>query len=269
MPLRLPLTLALAAGSMAFAPPLQAATVTVVHGVPGFRADVYVNGKKALTGFQAGAMTTPIHLPAGRYHLAIRPAGASPNSTPVLAATVTLTGSENASVVAHLNAQGKPMISLYRNNVAPIAMGHSRLTFRQVAAAPPVDVLVNGKTLFRNVPNSAERTAIVSSHTYSVAVVSAGTKHRIWGAASVSVRPAQIYIAYAVGSTKKGSVDQLVQQIRDPAPTPTRVQAGDSGLAAPAGNGQWWTAVAEALAALALATGALITWRTRARRISS
>ena len=267
MPLRLALTLALAAGSMAFAPPLQAATVTVVHGVPGFRADVYVNGKKALTGFQAGAMTTPIHLPAGRYHLAIRPAGASPHSTPALAATVTLTDSENASVVAHLNAQGKPMISLYRNNVAPIAMGHSRLTFRQVAAAPPVDVLVNGKTLFRNVPNSAERTTVVSSHTYSVAVVSAGTKHRIWGPASVSVRPSRIYIAYAVG--KKGSVDQLVQQIRDPAPTPTRVQAGDSGLAAPGGSGSWWTSVAEALAMLAVAGGALITWRTRARRISS
>ena len=75
MPLRLALTLTLAAGTMALAPPLQAATVTVVHGVPGFRADVYVNGKKALTGFPAGAMTTPIHLPAGLYHLAIRPAG--------------------------------------------------------------------------------------------------------------------------------------------------------------------------------------------------
>jgi hypothetical protein len=263
------LALTVAAGSIALAQPLQAATVTVVHGVPGFRADVYVNGKKALTGFQAGAMTTPIHLPAGRYHLAIRPAGASPHSAPTLAATVTLTGDENASVVAHLNAKGKPMISLYRNNVAPIAAGHSRLAFRHVAAAPAVDVVVNGRRLFQNVPNSAERTAIVPARTYSVAVVRAGTHDPIWGPASVSVRPSRIYIAYAVGSAKKGSLDQLVQQIRDPAPPPTRMQAGDSGLAAAGQQSVWWTTLVEGLAAVALAAGVLISWRTRARRPAS
>jgi hypothetical protein len=188
MPLRLALTLAIAAGGMVLAPPLQAATVTVVHGVPGFRADVYVNGKKALTGFQAGAMTTPIHLPAGRYHLAIRPAGAAPSSAPALAASVTLGARENASVVAHLDAQGKPMISLYRNDVSSVAVGRSRFTFRQVAASPPVDVLVDGRPVFRDVGNSAERTTTVPAHTYTVSVVRAGTHHRLWGPAPVSVR---------------------------------------------------------------------------------
>src|SRR4051812_20506035 len=105
--------LAVLAAMLVAAAPASAATVTVVHGIPAFPADVYVNGKKALSGFEAGQMTDPIDLPAGSYQLAIRKAGSPASSKPALSGSLTLKKDSNASVVGHLDGTGKPSLSVY------------------------------------------------------------------------------------------------------------------------------------------------------------
>ena len=66
------------------------ATVTVLHALPGFTADVYVNGKLTLSGFKPETAAGPLELPPGRYRIAIRDVGADPASEPALAGAVTL-----------------------------------------------------------------------------------------------------------------------------------------------------------------------------------
>ena len=83
-------------------------TVTVIHGIPGLTVDVYVNGKLTLEDFAPDTVTAPLELPAGTYQIAIRPANAAADSTPVLAGSATLPAGANASIVAHLDASGQP-----------------------------------------------------------------------------------------------------------------------------------------------------------------
>jgi hypothetical protein len=103
--------LPLAAG-LAMAPNAAAAddaTVTVVHGVPGLTVDVFANGKELLPDFKPGTVTDALKLPAGSYDLAVFANGQGPGGTPAIKAdNVDVPAGANASVVAHLDAAGKP-----------------------------------------------------------------------------------------------------------------------------------------------------------------
>src|SRR4051812_4587322 len=141
----------------------EAASLTVVHGVPGLRADVYVNGVKRLDGFAAGSMTSPLRLAAGSYAIAIRRSGAPASGSPLLATRLTLATSTNASVVAHLNARGHPELTVYRNDVSPLPAGRARLVFRHVAAAPRVVLVVDGRVLGGSVDNARQRSEQIAA----------------------------------------------------------------------------------------------------------
>jgi hypothetical protein len=102
--------LGLAAGSAATVPAAAAAgtgTVTIVHGIPNTPVDVYANGKKILSGFTFKTVTSPLSLPAGRYAIAVRKAGAAAGSAPILAATEQVPAGANLTIVADLTAAGK------------------------------------------------------------------------------------------------------------------------------------------------------------------
>jgi hypothetical protein len=237
-------------------PAAWAARVTVVHGIPGFTGDVYVNGKRVLHGFQAGTMTKPLTLPGGHYTLAVRPSGAPPTSKPVLRAVADLPQNANVSVVAHLSTTGKPALSIYVNDLSQLPAGRTRLIVRPAAQAPPVDVLLDGRPLFRGVPNDATRLALVSSGSHRLAVRLAGRARVVWGPSRVLFRPGRAYALYAIGSLPKGTLDQLVQQFQSVARPPRRVPTGQSGLVSTPGS--WWTSALLALSGLAILSGAAL-----------
>ena len=121
------------------------ASVTVVHGIPGaggFPVDIYANGGKILSSIPFGWVVT-FKVPAGSYDLAIRAAGASASSAPVLAGTVPFAAGSSTSVVANLKADGTPTVSVFANDLTPTAAGSARVTVRHVAKAPAVDVVAN------------------------------------------------------------------------------------------------------------------------------
>ena len=151
-------------------------TVYVVHGIPGVSVDVYVNGTKTLPNFAPGKVAGPLSLPAGSYAIKIFKAGDNPASaTPVIDKSVDLPAGANASLVAGLDATGKPTLFTFVNDVSAAPAGQGRLAVAHTAAAPAVDVLANGSPAFKNLMNGNEDKADLPAGTISASVVAAGT----------------------------------------------------------------------------------------------
>ena len=121
------------------------ATVSVLHAVPDLPVDVYANGERLIDDFQPGTLTDPLQLPAGSYDLALFPADAPDGSgDPLLSADgVSVPAGANATVVAHLSADGQPALTPVVNDVSAVPAGQARVTVRHInpprelAVAPP------------------------------------------------------------------------------------------------------------------------------------
>ena len=81
----------------------------------------------------------------------------------------------NATVVAHLDADGNPTLTLFVNDTSAPLPARRSLTVRHTAAAPAVDVRADGDVLF-DVTNLDEGTADVPAGTTSADV----TPRRQW-----------------------------------------------------------------------------------------
>jgi hypothetical protein len=208
------------------------ASVVVVHGIPDTPVDVYVDGKLTLDNFAFKTVTDPVSLPAGSHDLAVRAADAPATAAPLLEAKASLTAGQNVSVVAHLDAAGKPKITPFANDLAKVKAGEGRLVVRHTAAAPAVDVLAGGQPVFRNLTNPNEAKADLPAGTVSAAVALAGTTAPVIGPADVPVTEGSATIVYAVGSAESKNLGVLVQTISGLHSAPAAVQTGDSGLAA-------------------------------------
>ncbi len=142
---------------MSVASAASTATVYVVHGIPKTPVDVYVDGKRALDDFQPGTSQGPVDLPAGPHKVAIFPADAADGSgSPLLSADADLPDGANVTLVASLDADGKPTVTPFKNDVARVAAGQARLVVRHTAAAPAVDVLAGGKPVIQGLTNPNE-----------------------------------------------------------------------------------------------------------------
>lgn len=253
-----------AVASLAIAGVAQAATVTVVHGVPDLTVDVYVNGELTLESFEYETVTDPLELPAGEYEIEIRAAGEPADSAPALSGSATVAEDTNASIVAHLGEDGSPLLSVFVNDTAAIEAGDARLTVRHTAAAPAVDVLANDSVVFANLANPDEQSADVPADTYSVAVAAAGTTEPVLGPLDLPLEAGTAYLAYAVGSLADGNLDVLVQTIGGLGGAPSGVPSGTAGLAATSsGFPLWGIALLSVAGAGILASGVLI---ARSRR---
>src|SRR5437879_3861204 len=91
------------------------ATVTILDGLPGFTADVYLNGKLQVDGFKPGTGTREMRLAAGTYRVAVRNVGQSASTAPVLARSVTLGSGGNYTIVPHLMRGGGRTVTTFRN----------------------------------------------------------------------------------------------------------------------------------------------------------
>jgi len=235
--------------------------VTVIHGVPGLTVDVYVNGDLTLENFEPGTVTDALELPAGDYDLAIRAAGADADSDPAISGSTTLPAGANASIIAHLDADGAPTLGVFVNDISEVAAGEARLVVRHTAAAPGVDVAANGDVIVPNLTNPNEAGLDVPAATYSAEVRLAGTEDAVLGPVDVALNEGTSTIVYAIGSAADGNLDLLVQTITGLHATPTGVPAGEAGLAATSTT----TTVLVAVGLLALAGAAATRTRARAR----
>jgi hypothetical protein len=228
---------AVAAGGLVLlgAPPASAAdtaTVSVLHAVPGVPVDVYANGQELIPDFQPGTLTDEMSLPAGSYDLAIYPAGSDPASTQPAAKAddVNVPAGANATVVAHLTAEGTPVLTPFVNDVSMVPAGQARVTVRHTAAAPAVDVRAGGAVVAPGLTNPNEATLTVPAGTVSADVVLAGTSTVAIGPADLTLGEGTVNVVYAWGSADAG-YQLAVQTLTGMSSAPSGVPGGSAGLA--------------------------------------
>jgi len=246
------------------------ASVYVVHGVPGLVADVWVSGERTLHEFAFGTVTDALSLPAGDYTVQIFRTGSDPASDdPALEMTTTVTDGANVSIVAHLDATGTPVLSVFENDVSAVTPGTARAIFRHTAEAPPVDVRAAGTPAVVGLTNPEEATVQpVPATTLPLDIVMSGTSDVVFGPADVNFESGSVVIAYAVGSTADGTFDVLVQSVPVQTAQPAGQGTGDGGAApggaadmptaVPAGSGGLVDATGLPVVALAVAAAALV-----------
>lgn len=275
---RTPLRIAVAAGvcglTLGVAAPGMAASadqedksmVSVFHGIPGMTVDVYANGDELLSDFKPGTVTDPQALDAGTYDIQIFEAGKSPDGTPALERKVKVPEGANATVAAHLSADGKPQLTAFVNDVSKTESGESRLTVRHVAAAPAVDVRAGGQPVFTGLENPKEDTTQVKAGTVSADVVLAGTDTVAIGPADLNLKEGTSNVVYAWGSAGDKNLALATQTLSGTESAPSSAQLGGSGAAGATTNfSDQWLAWAAAVGAITV-TGFLVANRVTGRR---
>ncbi|MGW4106905.1 DUF4397 domain-containing protein, partial [Streptomyces sp. NPDC004976] len=266
---RTPLTIAASAGACALvlgvaAPALAApdaaeetASVSVFHGIPGMTVDVYANGDELIGDFEPGTVTEPQPLAAGTYDIQIFEAGQGPDGTPALEKEVKVPEGADATVAAHLSADGKPQLTAFTDDVSRVDAGKSRLTVRHVAAAPAVDVRAGGQPVFTGLTNPGEESATVDAGTVEADVVLAGTDTVAIGPADLNLEEGTSNVVYAWGSAGDKNLALATQKFSGMESTPNAVHAGGSGAAVTPNSSDTWPAWAAATGAVAV-TGVLV-----------
>jgi hypothetical protein len=105
-----------------------------------------------------------IDVPAGTYAIEVR---ADDSDTVLISGEATVAG--DSSVVAHLDEEGTPVLSAFADDLSPTGEGQARVTIRHTAAAPAVDIAVNGTPTVDALVNGAEAGPLeVPAGTYDV-----------------------------------------------------------------------------------------------------
>ncbi|MER7760718.1 DUF4397 domain-containing protein [Streptomyces sp. NPDC097619] len=225
------------------------ATVSVLHAVPGLTVDVYAGDKELLPDFTPGTLTDPLKLPAGSYDIKVFKDGEGPKGTPAIEKSVEVTAGSNATLVAHLTADGKPTLDAFVNDTSKVPAGKARLTVRHVAAAPAVDVRAGGTPVFKGLENPKEAKAEVDAGSISADVVLAGTDTVALGPATLDLAEGSNTVVYAWGSATDKNLALKTQTIGGMHSAPSGVPAGETGQA---------TSVDRTAQVGALSVGALI-----------
>ena len=242
------------------------ASVMIVHGLPGFTADVYVNGELLLDGFKPTSTAGPLQLDPGSYGVDIREVGASPNSPPALSGTLRLSSRSNISVVAHLTRSGDPTLSVFHNIFEQIPAGRSLLYIRNVAAVAPLSVRLDDRLVKTGLREGGEWGVATAPGRHMIAFGSGAANDVLIPPTDIRLDEGVAQIVYVVGSAKADNLDLMVQAVHGLHSAPSGVLTGDGGLGAEPGFPSWAVALmAAAGATLIVCTRRFLTERTQAQ----
>ncbi len=260
---------ALAAVPLVPAPPAGAqaapALVTLVHGLRGVVADVYLDGSKVLETFEPERSTDPLPIPAGVHIVDVRLAGSPPDSSPAVRGTLDIAAGARLSAVVGLTASGEPTITTYPDDLTPLAPGQARLVARHAAAAPPVDVVVDQAPVATGLANQKEATAAVAAGTHAVASTESGAETPVTPPQDVPLAEGTSTSMYLIGSQAQNSLTWIAVRVSGLGTAPAGVPTGNSGLAAPAQDGGFGEILAALAAASAIAFVTLLGRRALVR----
>jgi hypothetical protein len=208
--------------------------IMLMHGIPGVTVDVSVGGDVLLEGFEPGdtqdltpfagqTLTDVAVLLTGTDDVAIGP-------VPELA----VPDAGNWTLLAHLDADGTPTVSVFENNVAPTADGQGRLTVRHAAAAPAVDLVVGDTRPVENAANGASAELDLPAGEIAGAQLAPTGNDPIVDVPTVNLGAGTNLIVYAVGSLADETFTFYTQEIEvgsaaasgDGTPAPTAVNTG-------------------------------------------
>jgi hypothetical protein len=196
----------------------------VLHASPNAPAvDVYVAGKKAVSGLRPGALTPYLELDAGRYAWAIRPKGAARSSTPVASGRLTVEDGKAATVAATGflgRAGGSGFKVRVLADAAEAPFGAARIRVAHLAPdAPPVEILAGGKVV---VPSLAypRTTAYLTlpAGRYTFVVRPKGSKRAVATLRNVQLDAGTLTTAWALGALSGPGLHFRVKATNDRLP---------------------------------------------------
>ncbi len=196
-----------------FSPSGAHSTISAIHGIPGLPApvEVVIDGTSAFF-FNYTDIIGPVEIPSGPTTLELRLNGAT-----VLSANVVLENAMEYSVIAHLTETGQNTVTLFEEDLSPIAAGQARVAVRHTAQAPAVDVGID--QMGANVltipgltnPNSAAVDVPVGS--YDATLFLAGTSTVALGPAPLTFDEDVSYQVYAIGDASAPNFTVVVQAV--------------------------------------------------------
>ncbi|MBA3763974.1 MAG: DUF4397 domain-containing protein [Actinobacteria bacterium] len=207
-------------------------TVTIVHGLPGFTADVYLDDELLLDGFAPTTATDPLRLDPGAYDLALRDLGAPADSEPVLSDTLSVSAGSDLSVVVHLTQGGTETVSTFENSFGQVPAGGSLLVVRDVAAAPSFWVRVDGRQRIQNLRSGNERAVQLEPGPHLLALEAVGSGEKLIPPSRIRLDEGVVQIVYVIGEESAGNLDLMLQSVANLRSRPTGVLTGVGGLAA-------------------------------------
>jgi hypothetical protein len=227
-------------------------SVTIIHGVPGFTADIYLDDELLLDGFEPTSTAGPLRVAPASYHVDIREVGAAADSPPVLSGTVRVTAGANISIVAHLTRAGDPTLTVFHNAFERLPAGRSLLLVRNVAAASPLSVLLDGDRVKEGLREGGEWSLVTTPGRYEIAFGSPAAGEVLIPATDVRLEEGVAQIVYVVGSAGDDNLDLMLQTVSGLHSAPSGVLSGDGGLGASPRFPKWAVAVMVAAGATLL-----------------
>ncbi len=224
-----------APGAAATTPAGDVGSVFVVHGLPGVTADVLIDGAVVEAAVEPAAIVGPFQLDPGEHTVTLRPTAGDSSD---LSAMVPVEAGDSIDVVAHYASDptAAPIITMYPNDLSPVAPDMSRLVVAHTAAVPPADIRVDGDVLFSNVANGEALTQLVPAGTYTVDIVPTGTAGPVvFGPVDLSVGAGELTRVFAFGNPDDDTMDAVVQTLPVPvdgSDAPSIVDTGTGGQAA-------------------------------------
>lgn len=220
------------------------ARVTLIHGIPGFVADVALDGKVVLSGFKFQHVTDVLQIPAGKHRVQIYKAGTKTN--PQLDAVLALKGGQDLSAVAAVGESGKPQAFVFDNHLPRAFDSPRAVVLRNAAGVGPVALRIGG----------AKKSPVAAGKQGTYAVANGGKRVRVATASGVNVgKPVNVklpagrmYSIFVVGGTDERKLFLVTAQQR-PAGGDREVKRIDTGGAPPARTTPLGLAAAALLAA--------------------
>jgi uncharacterized protein DUF4397 len=178
------------------------AKVNVVHGIPGVKVKVCVDGHPAIRGFAYREKVVGVAVPAGKHRVRVVAAGRSCHAKPILRDRYRLHAGKSYTIVAAVKPSGTPRLEAYGNNVSRVGKGKSRLVVRHTAKAPAVNVWAGKAKLIggSSFTWGESRTLTVPRGKYRVKVTLPASKRPVIGPRRLALRAGNAYQVYAVGT---------------------------------------------------------------------
>lgn len=194
---------ALATGAPALA---GTGVVTLIHAVPGLTADVLVDGKTVLTGFTAARVTDPVTLSAGKHTVTLK---ADNNGTPgktLLTVPLEIVAGTTSTAVVGLTPDGTPKAYLFPESPVPVPNGQAGVIMRDVAAAGPVKLVVDGTALATGPLSDGESTTSDSTPGTHHVLVQSDSGSTVLGTQPAALQAGRVTTLYLIGSEKDNSL---------------------------------------------------------------
>ncbi|MDQ3351627.1 MAG: DUF4397 domain-containing protein [Actinomycetota bacterium] len=172
-----------------------------------------------LPSFHPRRSTDPIAIPTGDHRVEIRTAGAAVSKKPLLSRTVSVPSGFLGSLVAHLDAAGRPTLTAFPDDLAEVPAGQSRVVVRHVR--------LDDRLAIAGVAPSNGAATLVSAGEYRLSVTPTKGGTPLASPQAVDYAEGTANFMYLIGSQEKDTLGWAVVRVDDLQTATMRIQTGD------------------------------------------